>query len=57
MSYKNIRKNRKFRSVKKELSRYDKIIENVSNIDGMSGFVDEMKRRRSLVASEIGKKG
>jgi len=57
MSYKNIRKNRKFKNVKKELSRYDRIIENVSNIDGMDGFVEEMKRRRSLVASEIGKKG
>jgi len=57
MAYKNIQKDRKFKSVKKELSRYDRIIKNVANIDGMDGFVEEMKRRRSLVASEIGKKG
>ena len=57
--YKKVQNKRKFKSTKKELKRYDELIKRVKNVgEGyMFLFIQELKRRRSLVASEIGKRG
>ena len=46
------------KTIKKELKRYDKLIESAEEvtIGDMTSFINELKRRRQLVASKIGKK-
>jgi hypothetical protein len=46
------------KTIKKELKRYDKLIESAEQITvgDMSPFINMLKRKRQLVASEIGKK-
>jgi hypothetical protein len=46
------------KTIKKELKRYDNLIESVKKvtIGDMTPFINELNRKRQLVASRIGKK-